>query len=416
MSDTKPKPAAGAAAKNQPLAETDTPADSLAAEALMQHVQALSKDIGPRPAGSPEEERAREYIRGKLAEAGITELEQIPFPTHNTGGYNLIPPVVLALLGVVAGRINRIGSLLGGLAGLYGMAALWWFLGMRKSILPIPVGQRQSATIIARIPPTGEVRRRLVLIGHTDSSKHRLFYHPLVRKMLLPTATSLQVVMLVNGLVHLLRAVGPRHALKGLYRASVGALLVDLGLLINEERGGFVEGANDNATAVACLLGLGAHLQQHPLQQTEVWLAFTGAEEVGCLGIHKLLDTHGQDLHDAWFLDFEMVGAGDVAYVTRHSAAGLLNGYKPDPHSAALADKVARQHPEYRVTGRDMTIFEEVGALRKRDYRGLCLVGVGQDGWLVNWHQYSDTAENIDTETLERAARFAWEMMQSLDE
>jgi Zn-dependent M28 family amino/carboxypeptidase len=234
--------------------------------------------------------------------------------------------------------------------------------------------------------------------------------------MLLPTATSLQVVMLVNGLVHLLRAVGPRHALKGLYRASVGALLVDLGLLINEERGGFVEGANDNATAVACLLGLGAHLQQHPLQQTEVWLAFTGAEEVGCLGIHKLLDTHGQDLHDAWFLDFEMVGAGDVAYVTRHSAAGLLNGYKPDPHSAALADKVARQHPEYRVTGRDMTIFEEVGALRKRDYRGLCLVGVGQDGWLVNWHQYSDTAENIDTETLERAARFAWEMMQSLDE
>jgi hypothetical protein len=233
---------------------------------------------------------------------------------------------------------------------------------------------------------------------------------------MLTSVNTLLSMMLTNGLVHLVRTVGPKHAMKGLYRLSVAKIVADLGLLLADERNDFIEGANDNATAVACLLSLAAQLKEHPLQQTEVWLAFTGAEEVGCLGMHALLDSYGDELHDAWFLDFEMVGAGDLIYVTRHSGASFLNGYKPDPHSMALADKTALQHPEFRVTGRDTVIMEEIGALRKRDYRGICLAGVGRDGFLVNWHQYSDTVENVEPETLERAARFAWAMMQSLDE
>jgi hypothetical protein len=41
---------------------------------------------------------------------------------------------------------------------------------------------------------------------------------------------------------------------------------------------------------------------------------------------------------------------------------------------------------------------------------------VGQDGYLVNWHQYSDNAANIDPACLERAARFALKFMETLDE
>ena len=182
-----------------------------------------------------------------------------------------------------------------------------------------------------------------------------------------------------------------------------------------EERHSFVAGANDNASAVACLLGLGAHLKRHPLQHTEVWLAFTGAEEVMCVGMHHFLDRYGADLRNAWFIDFEMVGADSIAYVTRHSGLSYLHAYTPDPESLALAERTAQRHPELQVSGRQMVIVEEVGALRRRGFRGICLVGVAPDGWLANWHLYSDTVDNIVPTGVERAARFALAMLETLD-
>lgn len=56
-----------------------------------------------------------------------------------------------------------------------------------------------------------------------------------------------------------------------------------------------------------------------PLEHTEVWLAFTGAEEVGSVGMHVLLDRCGEQLRDAYFLDFEMVGRG--SWPMRHITA-----------------------------------------------------------------------------------------------
>jgi hypothetical protein len=145
-------------------------------------------------------------------------------------------------------------------------------------------------------------------------------------------------------------------------------------------------------------------------------LAFTGAEEVLCVGLHHLLDRYGTALRGAWFIDFEMVGAETIAYVTRHSGLSLVNAYMPDAESLALAERTARRRPDLHVQGRDMVMVEEVGALRGRGYRGICLVGVGPDGWLANWHQYTDTAENIIPAGVERAVRFALAMLHTLDE
>ncbi|NJP06868.1 MAG: Zn-dependent exopeptidase M28 [Chloroflexaceae bacterium] len=267
-----------------------------------------------------------------------------------------------------------------------------------------------------RIAPTGEVRRRLVLIAHTDTNKHRITFRPLLKRLFPAITTGVLVNMVAGGLIHLFRTVGPRRSFPTLYRLSLIGLIKSLVLAAADERSGYVDGANDNASAVACVLGLAGRLQQQPLKQTEVWLAFTGAEEVGCMGMHELLDRYGSQLTDAWFLDLEMVGAGDLVYVTRHTSASYLNGYRPDPHSVALADKAARRNPEMNVTGRDVVTMEEIGALRKRGYRGICLAGVDHDGWLVNWHQHTDNVNNIEPACVERAARFTWEMIQSLDQ
>jgi putative aminopeptidase FrvX len=176
-----------------------------------------------------------------------------------------------------------------------------------------------------------------------------------------------------------------------------------------------VEGANDNATAVSVLLGIAETLTTQPLQNTDVVLLFTGCEEVGCVGLARYLKNAGPPVEDTFWIDIEMVGTGHLCYVTQHGIS-YFSGYQPHPRMVALADKVARHNPELGFRGRQMTMLEEVATLRKHDYQAICLAGYGENGMLANWHRLSDTLENIEPDTLSRAACYTWKLMQEIDQ
>jgi hypothetical protein len=392
-------------------------ANELSPNELMAHVRALADDIGPRPAGTPREAQAQAYVNRVLRQAGFEAIETIPFRAPRTWGYALILPVALALVGNFL--LGRMGRLMGGLLSLYGLrSAHDAMVGRRTALAGLaPVGP--SATQVVRVPcvqSPANPRQTLVFIGHVDANRHRLTFSPLLKHLLTTASLVGSVALVTNAALQLARAVLPRKALRRAHRLSVLDVASVLGLLLADEIGSWVDGANDNATAVACTLGLAAYLHENPLPHTEVWFAFTGAEEVGLLGTHALLDAHGDRLKDAYFVDFEMVGAGRLAYISRHSSFAWDGAYQPDADSVALAQAVSHAHPDWKVQSRDMVILEEVAALRDRGYRGICLVGVGDDGYLVNWHQHSDTSAQIDPACLERAAQFGLAYAHRLDE
>ena len=390
--------------------------DALLSNTLMLHVRKLAEEIGPRPAGHPAEMRARQYIRQVLNSFGYDEVETLPFLAPDTWGYALGNPLALTLLSNVLGTRSRLGRLLGGATALAGAYTLWRSTRIDKQPLAALSPRRQSATLIARVPPTAEPHRTLVLLAHTDSNKHRPTFSPQLKKYLLGLTTAGLGAIVGNGVAQIVEALSGSAGAAKVRKASLWAVLASLLIALYDETGPFIPGANDNASAVACVLGLAEQLRQQPLRHTEVWLAFTGAEEAGCLGAHALLDAYGDQLRDAWFLDFEMVGTEHIAYVTRHTGFSLLSAYRPDAESLAWAERTGHRHPEMGVQGREMVIGEEVGALRVRGYRGLCLSGVGPDGWLQNWHQSSDNVENLIPAGLEKASRFAWAMLQDLDD
>lgn len=389
-------------------------AESLSADMMMQHIRALADDIGPRPAGTPREQWAHDYVREALAQMDITDIETLPFQSPRTWGYSTVIPAALALFGnLLAGRRGR---LLGGLLTLVSAESLYRTMGVERSGLIHelqPTGP--SSTQIVRIAPRGEVKHKLVFIGHVDANRHRLLFAPETKNLLQIAGSVYLASLMANGLIQIARAMGPKRAFGKWYGLSLAGLLTALVVNLLDEQGPFIDGANDNATAVACVLELARYFQQNPLEHTEVWLAFTGAEEVGLLGTHALLDKYGDELRDATFIDFEMVGAGELAYVTHHSSWTHFTGYSPDPHTTALVAELAREQPEFGVTGRPMLITEEVGALRKRGFRGLCLVGVGVDGFLVNWHRDTDVSANIDPARVAKAARFAVAIAEKVD-
>ena len=394
--------------------------DPLSADQLLTHVGMLAQHIGPRPAGSPAEQQARDYIRRVLNNTGFDDatLEELPFSTPDTYGYMFFAPVLLTLLGNGLGALGRAGKLLGSAAGLFSAYHLWQSARANRQPLSAvypPRALHSTANLIARIPAAQERKQRVVLLGHTDTNKARFTFSPAMKRFMSVLLTLGTLTPGVNGLAQIAQVLGGDRIAKAVQRLSALGLVAFLPLLLYDEKEGHIDGANDNATAVACLLGLGAYLKQHPLAHTEVWLAFTGAEETGCLGAHHLLDVYGDQLKEAWFIDFEMVGTHDVIYVLNHGIS-YLGRYEPDAESLRWAMDTSRQHPDLQVHGRPIVIAEEVGALRARGYRGICLAGVGADGWLANWHQYSDNFANIEPSGLERAARFALAMMQALDE
>ncbi|MBX0327319.1 Zn-dependent exopeptidase M28 [Oscillochloris sp. ZM17-4] len=382
--------------------------DPLDGESLLNHVSALAYNIGPRPAGHEAEARARTYIRKALHDIGIDEVKSQPFQTPDTWGYALGTPFALSIGGLLLGRLGWLGRAAGTLLGA-GAAYLTWRAasGLRQPLARVGP-QRASANLIVRIPCTGRYRRTVVLLGHTDTNRHRDTFSD-ARKATLPAATTAVIGLQAAGAVA--QAAGARW----LGRAIGAAQVAGLGAIIADESGRYVDGANDNASAVACLLGIGAALSAQPLEHTDVWLVFTGAEETGLLGTHALLDEYGDLLRSAYFLDFEMVGRGDLAYVSRHSGFSYLSSYAPDSESVALVERTAHANRSFGVYGKELMILEEVAALRRRGHRGICLVGIDRDGWPANWHRDSDAIGNIQPEALERAARFSMAMLQTLD-
>jgi hypothetical protein len=154
-------------------------------------------------------------------------------------------------------------------------------------------------------------------------------------------------------------------------------------------------------------------LRAHPLQYSEVTLLFTGCEEVVCVGMENYLREF-KPAKDTWWIDIEMVGTGNLCYVTQHGVS-YVTPYFPDAELVRLAVRAAQKYPGLAVTGRKMVILEETANLRRRGYRAICLAGYNEKGFLPNWHRLSDTLENIEPGTLSRAAQFTWALMQEIE-
>ncbi len=388
---------------------------SLQSDSLMAHMRAICKGIGPRPSTSSKEREAADYVEETLRRLGITDVQRQLFKSQNSAGWVTVPCFA-------AGLLASIIAILGGQWAKFVSGAL--FLGsactFRQSVLAIPPFFRRlitrwtSQNVIARIPASGSAEQTIYLIGHLDSQKQRFQFPPSQSGMMKPQTTLPIVLGVLGGALSLIDARSKRKKMPWwAWLLGAGYLYGLVGALYDEAQP-HIEGANDNATAASILLGIAQALEAQPLQHTAVVLLFTGCEEVGCVGMERYLEEHAPPTGNTFWIDIEMVGTGDLCYVTRHGIS-YLTTYTPHPRMVDLAERVARNHPQLGVEGREMVIIEEVAALRSRGYQAVCIAGYNEEGALPNWHRLSDNLENIDPDTLSRAARYTWELLQEID-
>lgn len=394
---------------------------SLQPDALMAHMRAICEGIGPRPSASAQEREAADYVEAALRDVGVMTVARQSFRSQRSMGALMLPPLAAgALAPLLANLVASLigpewGKLLGG--GLLAGSAVTF----RQALLVDPpffqpvLAGGISQNVIARVPAAGAATQTLYLVGHLDSQKQR-FQFPTDDQRVMRAESALGIIAGGGGALALLADLLLRRKKAPTWLWLLLPLyLWGFATMARDEEGPIIQGANDNATAMSVLLGIAEALHEAPLQQTDVVLLFTGCEEVGCVGMEQYLRAFAPSTKETCWIDVEMVGTGDLCYVTRHGVSPLTE-YEPHPEMVALAERVAQQSPELGITGRDMIIIEEVANLARRGYRALCVAGYNEKGYLPNWHRLSDNLDNIEPETLGRAAQYVWALTRALDE
>lgn len=387
----------------------------------LEHLYALSVDIGPRPSTGTGERRAAEYAVEVMRSAGLEDVRLEPFAS----GRSTYQPYSLAIGAGLLGNLlylwkpGRLSALMAaalnylGAKGFYAEANFdpnW----MRQTL---PIGSSQNAVGVARA--RGQARQRAVLVGHLDTHRTPVFYSSPTWLCLFSTLVGMAFASLaISAGASGLRFLSGRSRRRSRL-ALLGAAfeVFALGMTIHAETTPYTAGANDNASGAATVLALGERLAQEPLAHTEVWVVNTGCEELGCYGMAALLEAHDALLREALFLDFDMVGLGQPAVLTRE---GLLRSYRPDAELLELARQVAGAHPDLIAGEHAGGAYTDMGVAIKRGFRGLVIdsqlpPGHPAEARMSYWHQPEDTFGKIERGCLARAHRFGWELLQEID-
>jgi hypothetical protein len=379
----------------------------------MEHIRFLCKELPPRQPTTIGERKAAEYVHAQLQKLGIPSRIET-FKGIPTLG---LPGIIAAVIGLLAIPFGWIVFPLGKwIAGILMMVCATTMYALYANITPFfakLIARWDSWNVIGAIKPTGEPKRRIYLIGHLDANKQRFLLPTPDPRMLKPSQTLSILLPVMVGLSFWAEALLPWH-LFWFQAIAVGFLTISIAMLLFDETQPTVEGANDNASAVSILLGMAEALMVQPVRNSEVILLFTGCEEVGHHGLKEYLKRYNPPRESSYWIDLELVGAGNLCYATRHGVT-YLTQYQPGDEILCLAEETAKAHPELCISGRDMLILEEVATLRHAGHNALCIMGYDEKGFLPLWHRLSDKLENLNPDTLQRAARFTWELVQTID-
>lgn len=226
----------------------------------MSHVVELTETIGPRPASTDAEVSAADYIQGVFEARGL-EVERQDFDTPRTYAWAYVIYHVLTIGAAVLSRwFPWPALLLAAVSGLLMRMDLDTRWGL-TSLMP----KGPSQNIIARYIPRvrrNERTHRVIVVAHYDSARSSLAFSP---RMVRNFATTFGLMKGLTYTVPVLIAFSLLPWLKD-FRASwswyvilaVSAYLL-VPLLINVHRELLMkhtDGANDNASGVAAMLGV----------------------------------------------------------------------------------------------------------------------------------------------------------------
>ena len=236
----------------------------------MDHIAYLSQEIGPRPAGTEEEQQAALYITERLQKDAHLSAQIEDFTCNSNA---LMTPIICYGVAIVAVLLGIILPVIAIPAGVLALAAAAVAISeaLDHPLLSQVFTKGVSQNIVAKYEPTqssdaaGSRRRKVIVVANYDSGKVRretagVFVHALrpLRYGALGGMVAAAVFMLLRGMVLSEGAASLVLAVLAGVCLVPSAVLLVFALL--EKFGPFTEAANDNASGVAVMLEVARRL------------------------------------------------------------------------------------------------------------------------------------------------------------
>ena len=367
---------------------------------------------------SPGEREAAEWLAERLRAAGIDDvaLEEEPswgaFPPTATG---------LSALGLVGAALSLRGRrLLGGALSAIALGGLVDEIQNGPHVVRRAVRrERRTVNVVGRWgdPDAG---RTLVVMAHHDAAQtgvlfdqtavkafHERFPQVIPHIKTQPPQWWGALAGPIAGIVAALT--GRRRPAQAGVVLGAGAV----GLIGDMWRSEVVPGANDNLTAVGCLVALAEMLREHPVSGLRVLLVSAGAEETLQDGIRGFMDSHRAELptDSTFFLNLDTVGSPRLV---------MLEGEGPvwmEHFDGVFRERVfdtAERHGLALERGFRARASTDAVIPHRAGYPTVNITSVNDYHHLTHYHLPSDVPENLHWDTVQTAARVTYAVAAEL--
>jgi hypothetical protein len=371
----------------------------------------LLAELPGRVAGSASEREAASRIEGWIRDLAVERVERQPVASRPAAGLVLALHLGLAALACALG--GGAGALLALVAALSLRAELRRGALVLSRLLPHP----SSLNVVGRAGSRRPIQR-VVLSAHMDAAQAGWLFRPAVADFFAARAQSRpgrrpppgpnawpEAAVLASAGLLLASWLGATGWLVGSARLLLGlALAAGCAATLQWALARPSPGANDNASAVAAMLTCAEQLLAQLPDHVELWLVGTGAEEVGCRGMHAFVSAHPDWPPDStFFLNFECVGGGSLHWVR---SEGTLAKTGFPPLLVELARRVAASGVFGEVTPVDLLAGTDGHVPADRGFPSLSLISLERGGVPRHYHRGEDVVEAVDLPTVIRAADF----------
>ena len=380
-----------------------------------EHARMFAQVHGARGPTTPAEARALDYCRETMTAAGLPVSEDrfssagSVFRPHMVAGLGMLLAFAIYPLFVPVSRF------IAALLALIVLLSEIRELTLRPNPLSWVLPRRPSRNVFARAKSSGMVEQDLVLVGHVDTQRTpRIFSTP---RWLMAYRIFSSVTFASFAIMALIYWLGAITGWPWVWGASSPAALLALGLIVmclEAELSPFTVGANDNATGAALVLTFAEELKRQPLERTRVWLLCSGCEEALHEGAQTFFRRHRGEMRRPRAIVLEMLGCSGPGWLTRE---GILLPLRADPELEAMAAGLSAARPDLgaypvRLAGG----VTEAADARAAGIPGMTLIGLTREGKAPHWHQTTDTLDKLDEAVMDRAYRFARELIRTIDE
>lgn len=384
--------------------------------AMIEKILKMLTGLQHRYSTTENEARACELLKKELDELGIkSAIEPFLSPTTFSWTYFIIYfGMVLSLL--ISLYFNLTGLLLFFLFIIF-------FIGEQTTLFPLIsnfLPKKGSQNLVGTIKEGSKGSKIVYLVAHYDSSKTSIAFAPYSTRFIKPLFKVSLSLIFISLLVLILRL---KPELQDIFILRLFLILsliyflyMALMMLERELRGVPVEGAADNASGVAIVMELARRFsQKKDLAQTELRVLLTGCEEVGMVGMSAFLKKHKKELDKkrTYFINFDSIGKGTLAYITKE---GMIYPLRADKELLEIAKELSSEEEFKEIKGLPYTALTlDTLVPRSRGYKVISMMALNEFLVPAPWHWFDDTIEQVDIKKLELCARFSEKMIDTLD-